>query len=439
MVGARTPNIVNNLLSGFFPAVSRSDWLEMDPSNTAGTEARGTSHFPASQSVLSGFENEGSTNTSAQLQSATAPPDSDQNSQFLSFSHRLDTRRLAQGHTYTRDTLAVERTSGSKEQETARHEETNLNAVLRKLELFERRFLHLEAENRGLKEQVTALEKRLSSMHKITSKFSEEFEPEEVNSRLVRLEADSFRLTEELKASGNFSERALVERKDPKMEPPPEFSGKQADFSLFSTRLAAFLAAQPHTYSDDLSKVMYTASRLTGVAAEWFQSYLDKHSEEPLHWGDFRSEFGIAFKDPLIKQRAQSELLNLAQMQFESFEDYLLRFRRIRAQSQFPDEAVVQHFRHGLHYSIKTTLLDSTDYDPADLESTISKARQVAMRQLLLSAERGRPRAGANVGQRPTVRKWCTLHNTSSHSSEECKVLLARRTEGEKSKQVGKA
>ena len=63
------------------------------------------------------------------------------------------------------------------------------------------------------------------------------------------------------------------------MEPPPEFSGKHTEFPLFSTRLAAFLAAQPNTYPDDVSKVMYTASRLTGVAAEWFQSYLDKHSE----------------------------------------------------------------------------------------------------------------------------------------------------------------
>ena len=110
-------------------------------------------------------------------------------------------------------------------------------------------------------------------------------------------------------------------------------------------------------------------------------------------WADFRAELEVEFKDPLVKQRAQNELLRLAQMPFESFEDYLLRFRRIRAQSQFPDEAIVQHFRHGLHYSIKTTLLDSTDYDPSDLESTISKARQVALRQSLLNAEKGKTRS----------------------------------------------
>ena len=147
----------------------------------------------------------------------------------------------------------------------------------------------------------------------------------------------------------------------------------------------------------------------------------------------------MEFKDPLVKQRAQNELLRLAQMPFESFEDYLLRFRRIRAQSQFPDEAVVQHFRHGLHYSIKTTLLDSTDYDPSDLESTISKARQVALRQSLLNAEKGKTRVGANMPQRPNVKKWCTLHNASTHSSEECKVLLARKAEERKGKQAGKA
>ena len=156
-------------------------------------------------------------------------------------------------------------------------------------------------------------------------------------------------------------------------------------------------------------------------------------------WADFRTYFEVEFKDPLVKQWAQNELLSLAQMQSESFDDYLLRFRRIRAQSQLPDEAIVQHFRHGLNISIKTTLLDSTDYDPSDLESTISKARQVALRQLLLSAEKGKPRTGANMAYRSNVRKWCTLHNTSSHSSEECKVLLAKKVAEEKGKQVGKA
>ena len=84
------------------------------------------------------------------------------------------------------------------------------------------------------------------------------------------------------------------------MELPPEFSGKQADFSLFSTYLAAFLAAQPKTYADDISKIMYTASQLTGVAAEWFQSYLDKQNEEPFGWADFRADFDAEFKDPLL-------------------------------------------------------------------------------------------------------------------------------------------
>ena len=129
--------------------------------------------------------------------------------------------------------------------------------------------------------------------------------------RVDKLEAENCRLTEQLQFIKDRPERDGIERRDPKMEPPPEFSGKQAEFSLFSTRLAAFLAAQPHTYTDDVSKIMYTASRLTGVAADWFQSYLDKHINESLHYADFRSEFEVEFKDPLVKQRAQNELLNL--------------------------------------------------------------------------------------------------------------------------------
>jgi len=394
--------------------------------------SRQTRPLPASQNFLNDPENGESTNTPQQL-SATAPPISQQNIQSSSSPPHLDTKRLLFGHIYTRPrSKSGNLTLGRNMGETEKHTEIEFDAALRKLELFERRFLNLEAEKQGLAVQVTELENHLSSLHKCTSKFFEEFESQEVNSRLARLEADSSRLTEELKFIGIFSERAFLDRMDPKMEPPPEFSGKQVDFTLFSTRLAAFLTAQPNTYPDDMSKVMYTASRLTGVAAEWFQSYLSRHNEGLLLWADFRAEFEAEFKDPLIKQRAQYELLNLAQMPFEPFEDYLLRFRCIKAQSQYPDEALVQYFRHGLHCSIRTTLLDSTDYDPSDLNSTISKARQVALRQSVLNTEKSRFKASANMVQRPNMKKWCLLHNVSTHSSEECKVLLAKRTEGKK-------
>ena len=97
-------------------------------------------------------------------------------------------------------------TLGSKKGEAAKHTETKFDAALRKLELFERRFLNLEAEKQGLMVQVTELENHLSSLHKCTSNFFGDFESQEVNSRLTKLEADSSRLTEELKFIGTFSE-----------------------------------------------------------------------------------------------------------------------------------------------------------------------------------------------------------------------------------------
>jgi hypothetical protein len=396
-----------------------------------------TRQLPASEKFLGAGGRGESTNPLQQLSDvgSSIPP---QNTDSLLLPPPLDAKRLGLGHTYTRSRSTSHMRTPERKGDSGKHAEIELDAVLRRLELFDERLHILETENQGLRDEVARLENLISTSHKSILKL-DDLEDSDLGRRVAKLEEDNLQLFEKLSTFKPAFERSVMEGRDPKMEPPPEFSGKQADFSLFSTRLAAFLAAQPRTYADDISRIMYTASRLTGVAAEWFQSYLDKNCDGDLNWADFRAEFDAEFKDPLVKQRAQNELLNLRQTQFEPFEDYLLRFRRIRAQSQLPDEAVVQHFRHGLNYALKATLLESTDYDPSDLEATIVKARQVALRQALLRAERGKTQVGGSVPQRPNMRKWCTLHNTSTHSTDECKVLLARKGVGEKSKQAGNA
>ena len=105
--------------------------------------------------------------------------------------------------------LAQESTSKGDGEGDPKHAETDFNAVLRKLELFENCFLILEAENQGFKQEVAELEKLLSATHKTASNIPDDFEPQEVSSRLAKLEADNSRLHEEMESIRELPERLV--------------------------------------------------------------------------------------------------------------------------------------------------------------------------------------------------------------------------------------
>src|SRR5436190_13521591 len=57
--------------------------------------------------------------------------------------------------------------------------------------------------------------------------------------------------------------------KDPKLTPPPEFSGKISEFRNFITQCTLTFTMCPNTYSTDEKKVLFIISLLSGNALSW--------------------------------------------------------------------------------------------------------------------------------------------------------------------------
>ena len=55
-------------------------------------------------------------------------------------------------------------------------------------------------------------------------------------------------------------------RKDPKLPPPPEFSGKISEFRNFMAQCNLVITLCPNTHSTDEEKVLFVISRLRGDA-----------------------------------------------------------------------------------------------------------------------------------------------------------------------------
>src|SRR5436190_22905605 len=57
--------------------------------------------------------------------------------------------------------------------------------------------------------------------------------------------------------------------KDPKLTPPPEFSGKISEYRNFIAQYTLTFTMCPNTYNNDEKKVLFVISRLRGTALPW--------------------------------------------------------------------------------------------------------------------------------------------------------------------------
>src|SRR5277367_1867836 len=86
----------------------------------------------------------------------------------------------------------------------------------------------------------------------------------EILRRIQKLEA-----TQAEQVRSSHTSTGPHELRDPKVEPPPEFSGKISKFLNFMAACSLVFTLCPNTYSTHERKVLFVISRLSGMAMSW--------------------------------------------------------------------------------------------------------------------------------------------------------------------------
>jgi hypothetical protein len=136
---------------------------------------------------------------------------------------------------------------------------------------------------------------------------------------------------------------------------PDTFNGSNRQlWRTFLSDCLRMFAAKPIMYNSDKSKIIFTASYLTGSAARFYQNLVEKEMMEPyrqipaLHdWIEFRRLFGKMFGVHDEMLHAQATLDKTYQRMSEAFADFIVRFEDAALLTQYNDPA--KHWK--FHYA----------------------------------------------------------------------------------------
>ena len=155
----------------------------------------------------------------------------------------------------------------------------------------EKRIAELEAENKGLREQVRELS-RTSPTPSTASHVT--FSP---------------RLSDKLPDVELFDD------------------GKPEEYMVWERKIRRKMEANEDRYETDRRKILYASSRLTGVASQFVEPFLD--GEDAIQTLDeFLTKLNERFGDPFIKSRARRDFSRLFQGKME-FRVFLGEFHRL--------------------------------------------------------------------------------------------------------------
>lgn len=128
---------------------------------------------------------------------------------------------------------------------------------------------------------------------------------------------DALRRINELEANADSSHTSLgpqEQLREPRVEPPPEFSGSISEFPNFMAACTLVFTLCPITYSTDERKVLYVVSRLRGTAMNWARNI----AENPDHqyrrdYPAFKTALSNLYSDRNLRARNEDKLSHLTQ------------------------------------------------------------------------------------------------------------------------------
>jgi len=150
------------------------------------------------------------------------------------------------------------------------------------------------------------------------------------------------------------------------MNEPESFDKTIFKFSKFMTRLVLVFSSDSTRYATDTAKIAYAASFLTGSAADWFESHLNKTSGA-MDFGSYR-EFAVALKnaydDPDARVTAQCKLRNLKQGD-KDCSTHHAEFGTYATVLNYDDATKIHFFTEGTNHDLKTAIA----YQPSPPET----------------------------------------------------------------------
>ena len=146
---------------------------------------------------------------------------------------------------------------------------------------------------------------------------------------------------------------------EPRVSLPEKFSGERSEFRTFINQLELVFMLNPSRYQGDAAKIATTGTLLQGVAASWFNPFLEnpeKFKDVLNNWENFKTMFRRTFAsiDPTIT--AANEISRLRQAN-GPVSTYVARFMQLRSDLNWNEDALIHQFRTGLSNEVKDLLL----------------------------------------------------------------------------------
>jgi hypothetical protein len=113
----------------------------------------------------------------------------------------------------------------------------------------------------------------------------------------------------------------------------------------------------------DQEKVLYASSRLTGPAADWWDSYAAAHdAADTITWAEFATQFKNYHIPAGLMKIKNKEFLSLKQgsMSFSEYRDKFIQLSRYAPDEVAEDERKQEHFIEGLNRPLQYDLVAQT-------------------------------------------------------------------------------
>ena len=153
--------------------------------------------------------------------------------------------------------------------------------------------------------------------------------------------------------------------REPKVDKPPQFSGKLSEYETFISQCILTFTLCPVTYRTSAQKVLFVISYLRGNARDWACPIL----KEPEHrlrndFDKFKEALDNIYADRNLKQKAMDKLGDLEET--KSCAAYVAEFEHVIAPLDLDEDSKRTMFYKGLHTDIKKALIyfpDTKEFD----------------------------------------------------------------------------
>jgi Retrotransposon gag protein len=210
------------------------------------------------------------------------------------------------------------------------------------------------------------------------------------NARLAALEAER--------------QQPLADRlaKDPKIVPPPEFSGKISEYRNFIAQCTLTFTMCPNTYTDDEKKVLFIISRLRGTALSWAREIAENENHKlRKDYAAFKTTLSSIYLDQNYRELCENKLNALKQT--KSAASYYVEFTTLSAPLELNDGALCLNFYRGLHDDVKDDMAivgRASTYD-ALVKQAISLDQRRHQRRIETKSESGSSSRGQKQSRSP--------------------------------------